>query len=64
MGGYEETHWADAEKQIKHFRETLSAMPVEDRATKAMKEIAVQLIWLNAHLNELHDAVHRIADNQ
>jgi hypothetical protein len=39
MGGYEETHWADAEKQIKHFRETLSAMPVEDRATKAMKRL-------------------------
>jgi hypothetical protein len=64
MGGYEETHWAATENEIAQFRKTLSAMPAKDRATKVMTEIAIQLMWLNAHLAEIHDAVHRIADNQ
>jgi hypothetical protein len=31
---------------------------------KGNTESAIQLMWLNAHLSELHDAVHRIADNK
>ena len=64
MPRYEESHWAQTEGQIALFIEKLSKMRAEDKSAEVMVEIATQLMWLNAHLQELHTAIHRIADNK
>jgi hypothetical protein len=64
MPGYEETHWAATEEHIALFRKKIDKMRGEDRSTELMVEIAVQLMWLNANVQEAHEAINRIADNK
>ena len=62
MPGYESTHWAETERSVADFVKKFSKIPAEDRSAEAMAEIAIQLMWVNAHLQELHTVVHRLAE--
>ena len=64
MPGYEDTHWAETERSVADFIKKFGKIPAEDRSAEAMVEIAIQLMWINAHLQELHTVVHRIADDR
>ena len=65
MPSYEDTHWAETERSVADFIiKKFGKIPAEDRSAEAMVEIAIQLMWINAHLQELHTVVHRIADDR
>ncbi len=64
MTSHEQTHWEEAENRIATMIKKFGDIPSrDDRTTEALIEIAIQLVWMNAHLSELHSAVHRLADN-
>jgi hypothetical protein len=50
MPGYEDTHWAETERSVADFIKKFGKIPAEDRSAEAMVEIAIQLMWVNAHL--------------
>jgi hypothetical protein len=52
MPGYEDTHWAETERSVADFIKKLGKIPAEDRSAEAMVEIAIQLMWINAHLSK------------
>jgi hypothetical protein len=62
MPDYESSHWAETERSVADFVKKFDKIPAEDRSAEAMAEIAIQLMWVNAHLQELHTVVHRIAE--
>ena len=64
MPGYEDTHWAETERSAADFTKKFGKIPAEDRSAEAMAEIAIQLMWVNAHLQELHTVARRIADDR
>ena len=59
MPDYEHSHWAVTEQRVADFIIKFGKISAE-----AMAEIAIQLMWVNAHLQELHTVVHRIADSR
>jgi hypothetical protein len=64
MPSYQDSHWAQTEGRVARFIEKLGKMRAEDRSAEVMVEIAIQLMWLNAHFQELHTIVHRITDRE
>jgi hypothetical protein len=64
MPDYEHSHWAVTERRVADFIIKFGKISAEDRSAEAMAEIAIQLMWVNAHLQELHTVVHRIADSR
>lgn len=64
MAGYDETHWADAERRIDSFSTSLKGKDQSEQAALAGAEIAVQMIYLNSFMEDLTSALHRIADSK
>lgn len=54
--------WQAKYKEIQQFMSRVRALPVEQRSSEALIEIAAQLIELNQNMTELTTAVEAVAD--
>lgn len=63
MPQFEDTPWARLRKDIDDFRRRMGEVALQDVGSRATVELAIDLKRLNAQLEDLATAIHKIADN-